>query len=144
MTEQTWRWGAPPPDDGITAEALRPHGWAPGKYLARACDKCGEPHADCDKRSRKCRPCAVASLKAMEAVRIDPPAQAPAGAERAFWEATREISHEEAKAAARRLINRHFRNPDGARVSIPANPNGDDDLVLLSYIAQRERAEGAA
>lgn len=69
MTEQTWRCGPPPPDDGITDEALRPLGWGPGKYLARACDKCGEPHADCDKRSRKCRPCAVASLRAMEAVR---------------------------------------------------------------------------
>lgn len=77
MSEQTLRWGPPPPDDGITAEALRPHGWAPGKYLARACDKCGEPHADCDKRSRKCRPCAVAALQAMEAVRIPPTPPAP-------------------------------------------------------------------
>ncbi|WP_375453484.1 hypothetical protein [uncultured Methylobacterium sp.] len=59
---------------------------------------------------------------------------------RAFWEATREISHAEAEAAARRLANSHFGNPDSARISIPANPNRDDDLVLLSYIAQRARA----
>lgn len=60
--------------------------------------------------------------------------------ERAFWETPREISHAEAKEAARRLVNSHFRNEDGARVSIPANPNRDDDIVLMSYIAQRERA----
>ena len=69
MSEQTWRWGPPPPDDGITAEQLWPHGWAPGKYLARACDKCSEPHSDCDKRSRKCRPCAVAAFQEFEAFR---------------------------------------------------------------------------
>ena len=61
-----------------------------------------------------------------------------------FWETKRVVSHEEAKAAARRLINSHFRNEDSARLSIPANPDRDDDLVLLSYIAQRQRGDEAA
>lgn len=69
MSEHTMRWGPPPPEDGITVEELRPHGWAPGKYLCRACSKCGEQFGDADKRSRKCRPCAVASFKAVQAVR---------------------------------------------------------------------------
>ncbi|MCJ2075407.1 hypothetical protein MKK68_07010, partial [Methylobacterium sp. E-016] len=60
------------------------------------------------------------------------------------WETKRVVSDEEAKAAARRLINSHFRNADSARVSIPANPDRDDDLVLMSYIAQRERGDAAA
>lgn len=142
MSEQTWRWGPAPPDDGITVEELRPHGWAPGKYICYSCPKCGEQFGDCDKRSRKCRPCAVASFKAVQAVRAKAPLPAAraAPAERAFWETPREVTHEEAEAAARRLVNSHFRNPDSARVSIPANPNRDDDLVLLSYIAQRARA----
>lgn len=49
----------------------------------------------------------------------------------------RHIPHDEAKAAAIRLINSHFRNPDHARVSIPAKPDYDDDLVLLAYIRQQ-------
>lgn len=141
MSEQTWRWGPAPPDDGITLEELRPHGWAPGKYTGR-CQKCSERYWDAVKRSRKCRPCAVASFKAVQAVRAGAPLPADRAApvERAFWETPREVTHEEAEAAARRLVNSHFRNPDSARVSIPANPNRDDDLVLLSYIAQRARA----
>ena len=59
--------------------------------------------------------------------------------DRAFWETAREIPHIEAREAARRLVNSHFRNPDSARVSIPANPEQDDDLVLHSYIRQQAR-----
>jgi hypothetical protein len=47
------------------------------------------------------------------------------------------IGHREASEALQRLINSHFRNPDGARVSIPANPDRDDDLVMHAYIWQR-------
>ncbi len=53
---------------------------------------------------------------------------------------SRTVTHAEAEEASRRLINSHFLNPDGARVSIPANPDRDDDLVLTSYIAQRKVA----
>lgn len=51
----------------------------------------------------------------------------------------RPISHAEAEQCAQRLINSHFRNSDHARVSIPARPDYDDDLVLLAYIHQQSR-----
>lgn len=51
------------PDDGYSAEDLVPHGWAPGGYMGR-CQDCKEVHVGCDKRCRRCRPCAVTSLKA--------------------------------------------------------------------------------
>ncbi|MCJ2074475.1 hypothetical protein MKK68_02210 [Methylobacterium sp. E-016] len=56
------------------------------------------------------------------------------------------MTHDEAREACRRLINSHFRNEDGARCSIPANPDRDDDLVLSAYIKQRAVADvdGAA
>ncbi|TXM92632.1 hypothetical protein [Methylobacterium sp. WL116] len=73
----TRRWGEPIPDDGITFEQLRPHGWAPGKYCA-PCRTCRETHWDCDKRARSCRPCAV---KALKAERAKPPASAQTGPE---------------------------------------------------------------
>src|SRR5690242_3727841 len=58
----------------------------------------------------------------------------------AFWETKREVTHEEAKAAANRFIAGHFKNKgEHARISIPANPERDDDLILLSYIAQQSR-----
>ncbi|MBE7204680.1 MAG: hypothetical protein INR70_43735 [Parafilimonas terrae] len=60
------------------------------------------------------------------------------------WMTSRTVTHAEAEEASRRLINSHFRNPDGARVSIPANPDRDDDLILTAYIAQRKVAENAA
>jgi hypothetical protein len=50
----------------------------------------------------------------------------------------RPIGHDEARAAAYRLVNSHFNNPDHARVSIPARPDYDDDLVLMAYIKQQE------
>lgn len=59
---------------------------------------------------------------------------------RAFWETQRDIPHEEADAAAVRLINSHFKNDaERARVSIPANPDRDDDLLIRSYIRQQMR-----
>lgn len=62
-------------------------------------------------------------------------------AERAFWETARTISHEEAEAVADRFIAGNFRNAghEYPRISIPANPDRDDDLLLLSYIRQQKR-----
>ena len=56
------------------------------------------------------------------------------------WMTSRTVTPAEAEEASRRLINLHFRNPDGARVSIPADADRDDDLVLTAYIAQRKVA----
>ena len=58
-----------------------------------------------------------------------------------FWETRREISNDEARRAAQRFINKHFDRIDREypAVSIPANPERDDDLVLLSYFNQQER-----
>jgi len=53
----------------------------------------------------------------------------------------RVISHEEAREIAHRLVNSHFRKPDHARVSIPANPDRDDDLLIMSYIEQQSTKE---
>lgn len=53
----------------------------------------------------------------------------------------RPISHDEAREAMQRLVNSHFNNPrdkyEHARMSIPANPDRDDDLVLSAYIEQQ-------
>lgn len=53
----------------------------------------------------------------------------------------RAISHDEAREAMQRLVNSHFNNPrdthEHGRMSIPANPDRDDDLVLSAYIKQR-------
>jgi len=49
----------------------------------------------------------------------------------------RRISHEEARYIAQRLINSHFHQEPCARVSIPARPGYDDDLLILSYIDQQ-------
>lgn len=60
--------------------------------------------------------------------------------ERPFWETPRDVTHEEAKEAAQRFINGNFKNDyERPRISIPANPARDDDLMLLSYIAQQSR-----
>jgi hypothetical protein len=53
----------------------------------------------------------------------------------------RPISHEEAYEVARRLTNSHFRREPCARVSIPARPDYDDDLLLIAYIKQQERKD---
>lgn len=49
------------------------------------------------------------------------------------------ISHEAARAIAHRFINGHFNNAGPHPiVSIPADPERDDDLRLLAYIDQCE------
>lgn len=53
----------------------------------------------------------------------------------------RRIGHDEALEAAQRLVNSHFHNPDHARVSIPARPDYDDDLVLKAYVYQQREKE---
>jgi len=57
------------------------------------------------------------------------------------------VPHVEATAIATRFCNSHFNNPppaEHARVSIPANPERDDDLLLFAYIRQREAEEDRA
>ena len=55
----------------------------------------------------------------------------------------RKITHAEAKEAQQRLVNSHFHNPDHARISIPARPDYDDDLVLAAYIEQQRLRDEA-
>jgi hypothetical protein len=52
----------------------------------------------------------------------------------------RPVTHEEARTAARRLINSHFHNPDTARIQIPASPF-DDDLTICDYIDEQAAKE---
>jgi hypothetical protein len=48
------------------------------------------------------------------------------------------ITHDQARAALQRFINRHFNNPgEKSRASIPAHQD-DDDILLSDYITQRE------
>lgn len=47
------------------------------------------------------------------------------------------VTHMEAHDAAQRLINSHFRQEPGARVSIPARPDYDDDLRIMRYIEEQ-------
>lgn len=48
------------------------------------------------------------------------------------------ITHEEARAIAKRFIDGHFNNEgEHPRMSIPADPNRDDDIRLCAYIAQQ-------
>lgn len=54
---------------------------------------------------------------------------------------TRQISHDEAREIAGRLINSHFRQAPGARVGIPARPDYDDDLLIIAYIEQQRAAK---
>lgn len=54
----------------------------------------------------------------------------------------RPIPHEEAREAAKRLIDAFFRNEgELPRIGIPARPDYDDDLVLMAYIKQREATD---
>ena len=59
----------------------------------------------------------------------------------------RKVSHNEAREAMQRLVNSHFNNPrethEHARMSIPANPDRDDDLVLAAYIEQQRAKDSA-
>lgn len=50
----------------------------------------------------------------------------------------RPVTHAEARAAALRLINSHFRQPDGARCTIPRDPM-DDDILICDYIDEQEK-----
>lgn len=58
----------------------------------------------------------------------------------------RVVTHDEARAAAQRFIDGHFNNPgERPRISIPADLERDDDVLLMDYIEQqcgleRERA----
>ena len=62
----------------------------------------------------------------------------------------RHVTHDEARQIAQRFINGHFGNvhQDGTknwpRMSIPASPQQDDDLLLCAYIEQNRRASIAA
>lgn len=51
------------------------------------------------------------------------------------------ITHQQARDSAQRFINRHFnhKNDPQPRISIPADPARDDDLLLMSYIDQEEK-----
>ncbi|UEM08026.1 hypothetical protein JL101_035845 (plasmid) [Skermanella rosea] len=56
---------------------------------------------------------------------------------------TREISHQEAREIAHRLICGAFnRDNNRPRFTIPANHDRDDDLLMLAYIEQQERRNG--
>jgi ribosomal protein S2 len=60
-------------------------------------------------------------------------------------ETKRTISHVEAKEIARRFIGGHFSNTDAdgrrihPRITIPANTERDDDILLVSYIEQQRK-----
>lgn len=55
---------------------------------------------------------------------------------------THEVTHEEARAIAKRFIDGHFKN-DGEhpRMTIPADEGRDDDLRLLAYINRNKERE---
>jgi len=53
----------------------------------------------------------------------------------------RRIGHDEAIEALRRFENRFWKREPGPRVSIPARPDYDDDLILHAYIRQQEARE---
>lgn len=65
-------------------------------------------------------------------------------------ETKRTIGHDEAKEIALRFIGGHFKNRDEngerihARMTIPADTEHDDDILLLSYIEQNRRAQPAS
>jgi hypothetical protein len=78
---------------------------------------------------------------AQPADRKDSPASGLASALRQSGIITsRRITHNEAREIAQRLINSHFRTEPGARMTVPAEPDRDDDLLIIAYIEQnRER-----
>jgi hypothetical protein len=63
-------------------------------------------------------------------------------------ETQRPIAHDEAKQIAHRFINKHFNNhrqdgtTDWPRITIPADTERDDDLLLISYIEQQRAIDG--
>lgn len=50
----------------------------------------------------------------------------------------RRISHDEATECLRRFENHFWKREPGPRISIPARPDDDDDLILHAYIRQQE------
>lgn len=55
------------------------------------------------------------------------------------------VTAEEAHASLTRLVNSHFGNPgEHARMTIPADPRRDDDLLLSQFIDEAEAARKAA
>lgn len=54
----------------------------------------------------------------------------------------RKISHQEAREAFKRFENLFWKREPIPRVSIPARPDEDDDLVLMAYFRQQEAANG--
>lgn len=58
---------------------------------------------------------------------------------------TRHISHDEAQEALSRFEASHFHKTDKehARISIPADPDRDDDLILGAYIRQQASSDKA-
>lgn len=53
---------------------------------------------------------------------------------------TREISHDEAREIAQRLINSAFgNNDDRARFSIPTRVDHDDDCLIIGFIEQQRQ-----
>lgn len=52
------------------------------------------------------------------------------------------VSHARAQLAAARLIDSYFENgAERPRISIPANPDRDDDMLLMRYIREQRYAE---
>ena len=54
--------------------------------------------------------------------------------------ATRKIEHGEAREIAQRLVNSHFHKEPCARITIPAERDRDDDILIMSYIRQQQQA----
>ena len=54
----------------------------------------------------------------------------------------RPVSHDEARRAAQRLINSHFRKPNAAKCTVPTQPD-DDDVLICDYIEQQRRKDTA-
>jgi hypothetical protein len=54
------------------------------------------------------------------------------------------VTHEAAGDALNRFIASHFddANAEHARISIPARPDRDDDLLLVAYIEQQAQRDG--
>jgi hypothetical protein len=50
----------------------------------------------------------------------------------------RPVTHQEARIAARRLIDSHFRRDRGAKICIPAEMD-DDDILIHDYITEQEQ-----
>lgn len=56
-------------------------------------------------------------------------------------ERCRPVTHDEAHAAAQRLVNSHFHNHDGARITVPRRFD-DDDITMMDYIEEQRTCKG--